>query len=162
MNSSAFHEGPIAGVEVRKLKKYDDQRGWLTELYRSDEVSEAVVPAMCYASISRPGATRGPHEHVEQTDWFCFFGPSTFLLVLWDNRPSSPSYRSQMRLLVGEADPAAVIVPNGVVHGYKNVGGCDGLVINLPNKLYMGPGRREAVDEIRHETDPASPFRMDE
>jgi dTDP-4-dehydrorhamnose 3,5-epimerase len=117
---------------------------------------------MSYLSLTRPGITRGPHEHVDQTDWFCFIGPSNFLLVLWDNRPKSPTYDRRMRMVLGEDDPAAVIVPPGVVHGYRNVGGKDGLVVNLPNRLFMGPKRAEPVDELRHEIDPGSPFDMDE
>ena len=55
-----------------------------------------------------------------------------------------------------------MIVPKGVVHAYKNIGGCDGMVFNAPNRLYAGRGRTEPVDEIRHETDPNSPFKIDE
>jgi len=40
-----------------------------------------------------------------------------------------------------------------------NVGNIQGWVINLPNRLYAGNGRKEAVDEIRHESDPHSPFK---
>jgi hypothetical protein len=36
----------------------------------------------------------------------------------------------------------------------------DGLVINCPNTLYMGAGRGEPADEIRHEDDANSPYRM--
>ena len=157
-----FKRATIAGVEVRKLRKWVDERGWLCELFRADEVAKEVMPAMCYASITRAGVTRGPHEHVDQTDYFCFIGPSNFLVVLWDNRASSPTYEHQMRMVVGEDAPAIVIVPEGVVHGYRNVGGKDGLVTNLPNRLFMGEGRRAPVDEIRHEGDPQSPFQMDE
>jgi len=157
----SFSKGPIEGVEIRKLRKFVDERGWLAELYRDDETAEPLLPAMCYASLTRPGVTRGPHEHADQADWFCFFGPSNFLLVLWDNRPTSPSFGHRLRMVVGEDDPTAVIVPAGVVHGYRNVGGKDGLVINLPNRLFMGPHRAQPVDEIRHEIDPASPFDMD-
>ncbi len=157
-----FKKGVIEGVEVRRLKKFVDERGWLCELFRKDEVTERVMPAMCYASITRPGVTRGPHEHVDQTDYFCFLGPSNFLVVLWDNRASSPTYNCRMRMVVGEDDPAVVIVPEGVVHGYRNVGTKDGLVTNLPNQLFMGEKRQSPIDEIRHEVDPGSPFRMDE
>jgi dTDP-4-dehydrorhamnose 3,5-epimerase len=55
-----------------------------------------------------------------------------------------------------------VIVPQGVVHGYRNIGDKDGLVINLPNRVFMGEGRKSPVDEIRHEDDPATIFRMDD
>lgn len=157
-----FKNGPIQGVEVRKLQKHLDVRGWLCELYRTDESSGEVTPAMCYASLTRPGVTRGPHEHLDQTDWFCFFGPSNFLVVLWDRRPDSPTLHSRMRLVFGEDAPASVIVPPGVVHGYRNVGGKDGLVLNLPNRLFMGPMRSKPVDEIRHEIEADSPFCMDD
>ena len=154
-----FTRGAIDGVEVRKVRKFVDERGWLAEVWRTDEAGK-VVPTMCYASITRPGVTRGPHEHVDQTDWFCFLGPSNFLVCLWDNRPRSPSYGKAMRFVVGEDDPTVVIVPEGVVHGYKNVGTRDGLVTNLPNQLYMGAGKKQPIDEIRHEDEAESPFRM--
>jgi dTDP-4-dehydrorhamnose 3,5-epimerase len=48
-----------------------------------------------------------------------------------------------------------------VVHAYKNVGGSEGIVLNYPNRLYAGRGKKEPVDEIRHEDDPASRFRVD-
>jgi dTDP-4-dehydrorhamnose 3,5-epimerase len=41
------------------------------------------------------------------------------------------------------------------------VGDAPGLVVNLPNRLYMGEGRREPVDEIRHEDDPDTVYRME-
>ncbi len=157
----SFKKGPIEGVEVRKLRKFVDERGWLCELYRDDEVAAEFRPTMCYASISRAGVQRGPHEHIDQADYFCFLGPSNFLLVLWDNRQSSPTYGNRIRIVVGEDDPTAVIVPAGVVHGYRNVGGKDGLVTNLPNRLFMGQGKKLPIDEIRHEDDPKSMFQMD-
>jgi len=36
------------------------------------------------------------------------------------------------------------------------------MVINCPNRLYAGQGRQEKVDEIRHEDDSDTVFRMDE
>jgi dTDP-4-dehydrorhamnose 3,5-epimerase len=155
-----FVDGEIAGVELRRLRKNTDLRGWLCELYRSDESDETTAPAMAYLSLTRPGVARGPHEHRDQGDWLCFVGPSDFNLVLWDNRPSSRTFGHRMSLVIGESDPTAVIVPVGVVHGYRNVGPGDGLVLNFPNRLYRGPRRAEPVDEIRHEAEDKSPFRF--
>jgi dTDP-4-dehydrorhamnose 3,5-epimerase len=42
-------------------------------------------------------------------------------------------------------------VPPGVVHGYINISDRDGMVLNYPDKLYKGWGKKEEVDEIRHE-----------
>jgi dTDP-4-dehydrorhamnose 3,5-epimerase len=156
-----FIDAAIQDVIVYPIKKFNDDRGWLAELFRQDDLPAEFYPVMSYVSVTRPGVTRGPHEHVDQADLFCFLGPSTFNLRLWDERPDSPTFRHRMSLFVGEDDPAAVVVPKGVVHGYRNVGATDGVVINCPNRLYMGRGKREPVDEIRHEDDPDTPFRMD-
>lgn len=159
--TTSFIAGDIEGVVVYPLKKYDDDRGWLAELFRSDEIDAEFFPAMAYISYTKPGVQRGPHEHVDQADLFCFIGPSTFNLRVWDMRPDSPTYRNMMSLNVGADDPTAVIVPKGVVHGYKNIGDLDGMVINCPNRLYMGKRKSEPIDEIRHEDEPNSIFSMD-
>ncbi|MDR2439258.1 MAG: dTDP-4-dehydrorhamnose 3,5-epimerase family protein [Planctomycetaceae bacterium] len=141
----------IHDVEIRPLNKRADSRGWLSELFRSDELIPEQFPVMCYVSETLPGVTRGPHEHVNQTDFFAFFGPGDLNLYLWDNRPNSPTYCCKMIIPVGVSNPAAVIVPPGVVHAYRCVSEVPALVLNAPNKLYAGNGKKEKVDEIRHE-----------
>ncbi len=157
----AFTYGEIADVIVYPLKKFYDERGWLAELFRHDDLPEEFYPAMSYISSTKPGIQRGPHEHVDQADLFCFIGPSMFNIRLWDNRPGSATFNYMMSLDVGEDDPRAIVVPKGVVHGYRNIGPIDGMVINCPNRLYMGNGKKDPVDEIRHEDDPQTIFRMD-
>ena len=153
--------GKIEGVVVCELKRHNDQRGWLMELFRHDELEFEYHPVMSYVSMTRPGVTRGPHEHADQADCFCFIGPSTFRLYLWDNREDSPTYGAKAVGEFGEDNAALVVVPKGVVHAYRNMGPSDGLVYNAPNRLYAGEGRAETVDEIRHEDDPDSRFTLD-
>ncbi len=157
-----FREGEIKDVVVRDLHKFNDDRGWLSELFRHDELDPEFFPEMAYTSSTMAGVTRGPHEHVDQADMFCFLGPSNFKLRMWDNRTDSPTYRSVMTLIVGADNPKSVVIPKGVVHAYQNIGKVDGIVINCPNQLYMGDGRREPIDEIRHEDDHDTIFRMDD
>jgi dTDP-4-dehydrorhamnose 3,5-epimerase len=157
-----FIEAAIQDVIVRDLHRFADQRGWLIETFRRDELAAEFFPAMAYISSTLPGAIRGPHEHVDQSDLFCFLGPSDFQLRMWDNRKDSPTYGNRMTLVVGESDPKSVLIPRGIVHAYRNIGSVDGIVINCPNRLYMGDGRREPVDEIRHEDDPHTIFTMND
>ena len=157
----AFHPGEIKDVIIRPLRKFDDARGWLSELYRHDELPAEFFPVMSYMSSTKPGVTRGPHEHDHQADFFCFLGPSNFKLRMWDNRRDSPTYRAVMTLVVGEQNPHAVVIPKGIVHAYQNIGETDGIVINCPNRLYRGDRRQAEIDEIRHEDDPDTIFRMD-
>ena len=54
-----------------------------------------------------------------------------------------------MELNVGEDNPLLVIIPPGVVHGYKNISShTRGMVFNYPDRLYRGWGKIEEVDEI--------------
>jgi dTDP-4-dehydrorhamnose 3,5-epimerase len=156
-----FKDAEIEGVVVRPLKKFTDERGWLSELFRSDELEPEFHPAMSYISVTNPGVQRGPHEHVDQADYFCFIAGGSFRVGLWDNRPESKTFGNRMIFEVGEENPATVLVPKGVVHTYKNVSSVSGVVINCPNRLFMGDGRAFEVDEIRHEDDPDTPFLLD-
>lgn len=150
----------IGGVVIRELKRFNDERGWLTEMFRHDELDPEFHPAMAYVSMTKPGVARGPHEHVDQADCFCFIGPSTFRLYLWDNREGSATYGQKATFDLGEDNPAQVVVPKGVVHAYRNIGDREGIVYNAPNRLYAGEGRREPVDEIRHEDETDSRFKL--
>ncbi|MCE9560103.1 MAG: WxcM-like domain-containing protein [Armatimonadetes bacterium] len=147
----------IPGVILRPLSFFQDPRGQLTELFRIDDLPEGVNPAMGYLSVTKPGIERGPHEHIGQTDVFVFLD-GHYRLFLWENRPGLPEMRKEIDL--GSNNPTMVIVPPGVVHAYKNMGDADAYVLNFPDKLYAGVGKKEPVDEIRHESDPESKFKI--
>jgi dTDP-4-dehydrorhamnose 3,5-epimerase len=156
-----FHPGPIDGIIWKALRKFHDSRGWLCELFRHDELPGEFHPVMAYISLTEPGVARGPHEHVDQADYFGFLGPGNFKMYMWDLRVKSPSYLAFQTDVLGADKPMALVVPAGVVHAYKNVSAEPGIVFNCPNRLYRGPGKKDPVDEIRHEDDPKSRFRLD-
>lgn len=155
-----WKEGSIDACIIKSLTKYSDERGWLGEFFRNDELPVSLHPAMGYLSLTHPGVSRGPHEHEDQTDLFLFFS-GTFKLYLWDARADSSTYGTRQVLEVGASNPTVAIIPPGVVHAYWNVGDTDALVVNCPNRLYAGKGKKEPVDEIRHEDLENSPFIMD-
>ena len=128
----SFRSGEIDGVVIRELSRHSDDRGWLAELFRSDETPHEMLPVMGYVSSTEPGVVRDPHEHREQSD-----------------------------LEAGAEQPKSMIIPPGVVHAYRNIGTTAGWVFNLSNRLYAGEGRKEEVDEIRHENDPNTMFKLD-
>ena len=157
-----FKEGAIEGVVARPIGKYIDERGWLAELFRDDELPAGFRPAMTYVSLTNPGVVRGPHEHVDQADFFAWVGPGNFKVTLWDNRPESPTYLNRAEFMMGADNPGTLLVPKGVVHCYRCIGTEPGWVLNAPDRLYAGEGKRVPVDEVRHEEDPDSPFVQDE
>jgi dTDP-4-dehydrorhamnose 3,5-epimerase len=155
-------KGIVEGAIIIELKKHIDERGFLCETFRSDELPQGLNPVMSYISYTEPGVARGPHEHTAQTDIFSFIGPGNFLLKIWDNRSNSATYGHFMRIFCGKDNPVTVIIPPGIIHGYKNISKNErGMVINYPNRLFMGKGRKEPIDEIRHEDDPSNHCQMD-
>ena len=118
-------------------------------------------PRMGYISQTLPGISRGPHAHREQTDYFVFLGPGDFKLFLWDPREDSPSAGKKQVVVVGQSNPQSALVPPEVVHGYKNISDVPGLVLNFPDRLYAGEGKREPVDEIRYEDVDDHPYVME-
>jgi dTDP-4-dehydrorhamnose 3,5-epimerase len=141
-------EDTIPGVIAKRLKRFADSRGWLIELYRDDELPAGFKPTMGYLSLTYPGVARGPHEHHKQSDGFVFLS-GTFEITLWENR-SGREHVKQV-ITAGADDPLFLVVPPGVVHGYRNVGAAEALVLNFPDRLYAGWEKKEPVDEIRHE-----------
>lgn len=159
--SIEYKKGKIHDVVIKPLVKFLDERGWLAEMFRIDELPEWFRPEMAYISMTVPGVARGPHEHVDQTDYFCFMGPANFKVYLWDARQDSPTYGTKHCFFCGIDAPLSVIVPPGVVHAYRNISDTGGIVFNAPDKLYAGSGKKQPVDEIRYEEEADSPFILD-
>src|SRR5258706_5938884 len=63
--SESFQSGEIKDVVVRDLRKFNDRRGWVVELFPHDEIAAEVFSALAYISSSKPCGVRGPHEHVD-------------------------------------------------------------------------------------------------
>ncbi len=153
-----FTRGIISDVRVVELQKHHDGRGWLMELYRSDEMQNMRLPAMAYLSESSSGVTRGPHAHRLQTDHFIVVGPGEFEFCCWDDRPESDSAGIRQVFFAGASRPARISIPPLVVHAYRNTGDEPGWLMNFPDQLYAGDGRQQPVDEVRFEDCPNHPF----
>lgn len=151
----------IPSVKIFPLESISDGRGTLTECFREDHIlTQGHNPAMMYLSTTLPGQIRGPHEHKDQTDFFIFPGPGIFILHLWRYSETSEVVAHE-KIVCGETNRIAVLIPPGVVHGYKCVSKGPASMINLPNTLWRGRHYEQDVDEIRHELDPDSPFKIE-
>ncbi|NCT55133.1 dTDP-4-dehydrorhamnose 3,5-epimerase [Candidatus Falkowbacteria bacterium] len=149
----------IENIIIKKITKYEDNRGYLSELFRKDDLN-GYLPEMAYLSYTEPNIIRGPHEHKFQSDLFIFLGPGNFRLYLWDRRENSQTKGESLEIEVGELNPVSVLVPPGVVHGYKCISEVSALSLNFPDKLYRGEAKREEIDEIRWEEDENSPYQI--
>lgn len=105
----------IPGVERRSLVAHSDTRGILREVWRGSEQRIAVRQVLL--TTSNPGALRGMHYHLKQSD-LVFVPAGRVFLALVDLRQDPPITES-FWLDSGEA----VLIPPSVGHGYATVEG---------------------------------------
>ncbi len=113
-----FVEIPIEGVKLLPLEIHVDDRGTFTEIYR-DMWLDTIIPKPIQWNVihSKKYALRGMHVHLDHWDYLLVL-KGKVLFALYDMRPDSASHTKNYQLTMGEENPAALIIPNGVIHGF--------------------------------------------
>jgi dTDP-4-dehydrorhamnose 3,5-epimerase len=122
--------GPIQGVEIHRLPRFVDDRGFFQEIYRAKADhpgSEGLagffqgvpVAQVNYTIVDVDSHIKGLHFHLKQQDvWFCPH-PSKAKFVLFDVRKESPTYLRTQVVVAGDGQDLLVRIPEGVAHGYR-------------------------------------------
>ena len=123
-------KAPISGVEVFRLSRLVDDRGFFQEIYRAKADhpgSEALagffegvpVAQMNFTVVDAENHIKGLHYHLKQQDvWFCPH-PSKAKFVLLDVRKASPTFGRTQVIVAGNGQDLLVRIPEGVAHGYR-------------------------------------------
>ncbi len=124
----------IDGVKVKQLRTIPDERGRLMEILRRDD--ECFVEfGQTYLTTMYPGVTKAWHYHERQTDFFtCLRG--MIKLALFDERPGSPTKGQVNEFFLGDHGTQLVVIPHHVWHGFKNIGDCESLILNVTTHPY--------------------------
>lgn len=124
----------LNGVIVKELKTFPDDRGDFTEILKE---GEAAWQQFKQASVTHtyPGVVKAFHWHKRQFDlWYCAAG--NIQAVLYDQRADSPTHKQTQVVYMGERAPVAVLIPPGVVHGYRVLGPKCATVIYFTTEAY--------------------------
>jgi len=124
----------IDGVELKELRPIPDERGYLMEMLRADDPIFRKF-GQVYLSVVYPGVVKGWHYHKIQTDYFVIV-KGMVKVVLYDNRPDSPTRGEVNEFFLGEQNPLLITIPPGVLHGMKAVGAEPGFLVNCPTEPY--------------------------
>lgn len=133
----------IKGVVVRKLKPIRDDRGWVTEILRSDDRLFEEF-GQVYLTVAYPTVVKAWHLHKKQTDYFALICGKA-LIALHDSREGSPTKGETIDYVVDEDNPILIKIPPRVYHGYKALGDRPAYIVNTPTLPY----NRENPDEMR-------------
>ncbi len=118
----------IDGVFVRSLRRIPDERGYILHMLRADEPHFQAFGEIYFSAIY-PGVVKAWHMHKVMTlNYAVLVG--TIKLVLYDDRPDSPTRGELMELFVGDQNYCLVTVPPLVWNGFKGCGTTTALVAN--------------------------------
>lgn len=110
----------ITGVKIKYIKRHSDDRGFFSEIIKFGEETFCQIKQTNY-SLACPGVIKAFHWHKKQFDvWFPVKG--NMQIVLYDIRKNSPTHGQTQVIYAGEDNPQLVLIPPGVVHGYRVLG----------------------------------------
>ncbi len=127
----------IDGALIQPLSWYDDQRGGLSVLLRSDQDAlHGGRFGQAYVTTVLPGVVKAWHRHERQWDRMVGLTGRT-LLVLIDGRAGSPTHGATVEVVLAQRQHRLVLIPPGVWHGLKALSPSESLVLNLPDRPYQ-------------------------
>ena len=130
--------GLIAGVRVRPIPVFPDDRGYFLEVHRFGQGPASEFPAVSTqvsAAMNYPGTVKAFHYHLEQVD-FWTVAQGLLQVVLADLRAGSPTFGVRNTMYVGPLRPWQVLIPRGVAHGYKVIGQQPSVLVYLTDRFY--------------------------
>lgn len=110
----------IQGVIVKELKVVRNERGHLMEVQREDD---AIFPGFgqVYVTSTLPGIIKAWYRHHQQIDQITLI-KGELLLVLYDSRPDSSTFKRIQEIIITEAKPLLVQIPVEIWHGFQSRG----------------------------------------
>jgi dTDP-4-dehydrorhamnose 3,5-epimerase len=144
----------IHQVSVVPLKKVVNERGHLLEIQRADEPHFPGF-GQVYVTMTLPGVVKAWYRHHKQIDQIALASGS-LLLVLFDDRPESPTSGLLQQIQITEQAPLLVQIPTGVWHGFQAVGSDPACLLHLNNAPIDLENKDE--DRLPHD-DTGIPFR---
>jgi len=128
----------LAGVGVYKLKRNVDDRGFFSEILRSDwkDFLQGDEIRQVNISVSNPGVIRAWHCHNRgQIDYITLIKGS-IKLSIYDGRGDSQTKGQLKEFILSDNDPKIIRVPGFYWHGTKCIGEEPSSVLYCMSKLY--------------------------
>lgn len=114
--------------KIKKLKVHSDERGWLVELLKANEL-EKPVKQLHIASI-KPGRVRANHYHSKRIEWF-FVVAGKAKLCLQDIKD-----KKKICFKLSEKEPKVITISPGTAHAVKNVGKETVYLVSAQSDIY--------------------------
>jgi dTDP-4-dehydrorhamnose 3,5-epimerase len=125
MSRFQFVDTPIAGLKIVERTPRSDERGFLSRLFCSEELTPAgwskPIAQINQTLTRRPGAVRGLHfqfpPYAEMKLVSCIRGEVWDVAV--DLRQGSPTFLQWFGAKLSAANGRALLIPEGFAHGFQ-------------------------------------------
>ena len=125
----------ISGVVIQPSATHVDERGTLCEILSPHRPPHPAPLVYVYQFTIRPGKIKGWHVHHLHDDRI-FISQGHVKVVLYDDRPASPTYGMVNEIYRSETDRTLMVIPAYVFHAHQNIGSSDALFISMPTRPY--------------------------
>ena len=126
------------GVKTLKPKINSDDRGFVTEIFRTDwiEFFDGIIPKQINLSDSKPGTIRAWHRHARnQTDYF-LVKKGKVKICIFDGEKESKTFGKLVEIVVSGDEFKIVKVPGHFWHGTKTLSDIPSETIYFLTNLY--------------------------
>ena len=106
----------IRNLIINKLDVKCDERGWLAEILRKENLREKYDFGQILITVAKPGVTKGNHYHKRKHEWFCVVRGRGKLLL------KDVTSDERQEVLMGDENMVVVKIPPNVTHAIQNIG----------------------------------------
>ena len=137
----------IQGVEIVPLRRIPDERGTIFHMLRSTDPHFQKFGEIYFSTVYK-GIVKGWHRHRGMTlNYACVEG--RIKLVLYDDRPGSPTLGELQEVFLGPDAYALVIIPPEVWNGFKGMSDPYAIVANCCTEPH-DPARSTRLDPFKN------------
>lgn len=102
-------------LKIKRLDRKTDERGWLSELLRREDVSGSTFGQLI-VTTANPGFTKGKHYHLRKREWYIVLVGNAKLLIR--NRQTD-----EIKEKILDGDKLELVeIPVGYYHEITNIG----------------------------------------
>ena len=128
----------LDGIKIQELKKFPDERGYFSEIFRNDwsDLIEDDKIVQANLSFSYPGMIRAWHRHSRgQVDYFIVL-KGAIKICAYDDRDDSQT-KGQLDEIISSGEKIQCVrIPGFYYHGFKCISSEPAIVIYLTTRLY--------------------------
>lgn len=101
-------------LNIKKLTVKKDDRGWLAEIIRTEDVNDKFGQILVTTAL--PGKVKGNHYHKRKKEWYCVIRGKGLL------RLKNPKNGETKDLILDARELTLVEMPLNIAHAIKNIG----------------------------------------